>query len=187
MLSPILFTFIPFEPLVLPKDIYEISLCYLEQSLDSVSSLAYKKMANRIKPVATTLPEDFQIIRHIPTNLLKTLPEISFNPPNFSPGECYTLECKSAMNVNQKQFLWPEEEKLVHHLIKLQKFTFAWTQDEKGKFSSDYSDPVVISTVKHIPWSLKNIPIPPGIFSCVVEIIKGKLAVGIYELSNSSY
>ena len=62
MLSPILFTFIPFEPLVLPKDIYEISLCYLEQSLDLVSSLAYKKTANRIKPVATTLPEDFRII-----------------------------------------------------------------------------------------------------------------------------
>jgi len=91
------------------------------------------------------------------------------------------------MNVNQKQFLWPEEEKLVHHLIKLQEFAFAWTEDEKGKFSSDYFDPVVIPTVEHIPWSLKNIPIPPGIFSHVVEIIKEKLATGIYELSNSSY
>jgi len=187
MLSPISFTSIPFEPLVLPKDIYEISLCYLEQSLDSVSALAYKKTANQIKPVATTLPEDFQIIRRIPTDPLETLPEISFNPPNFSPGERYTLERKSAMNVNQEQFLWPEEEKLVHHLIKLQEFAFAWTEDEKGKFSSDYFDPVVIPTVKHIPWSLKNIPIPPGIFSRVVEIIKGKLAAGIYEPSNFSY
>jgi len=82
-------------------------------------------MANGIKPVATTLPEDFRIIRHIPTNLLETLPEIFFNPPSFSLGKCYTLECKSAMNVNQEQFLWPEEEKLVHHLIKLQEFIFA--------------------------------------------------------------
>jgi len=62
MLSPILFTSIPFEPIVLPKDIYEISLYYLEQSLDLVSALAYKKTANRIKLVTTTLPEDFQII-----------------------------------------------------------------------------------------------------------------------------
>jgi len=91
------------------------------------------------------------------------------------------------MNVNQEQFLWPEEEKLVHYLIKLQEFIFAWTEDEKGKFSSDYFNPVVIPTVEHIPWSLKNIPIPPGIFSRVVEIIKGKLAAGIYEPSNSSY
>jgi len=91
------------------------------------------------------------------------------------------------MNVNQKQFLWLEEEKLIHYLIKLQEFAFAWTEDKKGKFLSDYFDPVVIPTVKYIPWSLKNIPIPPGIFSCVVEIIKGKLVAEIYELSNSSY
>ena len=144
-------------------------------------------MANQIKPVAMTLLEDFWIIQHIPTDLLEILPEISPNPPNFSSGECYTLERKSAMNVNQEQFLWPEEEKLVHHLIKLQEFAFAWTEDEKRKFLSDYFNPVVISTVKHIPWSLKNIPIPPGIFFCIVEIIKGKLAAGIYKPSNFSY
>ena len=55
------------------------------------------------------------------------------------------------MNINRDQFLWPEEEKLTHHLIKLLEFEFAWTENEKGKFSSDYFDPVVISTVKHIP------------------------------------
>jgi len=91
------------------------------------------------------------------------------------------------MNVNQDQFLWPEEEKLAHHLIKLQEFAFTWTEDEKGKFSSDYFDPVVIPTVEHIPWSLKNILIPLGIFSHVVEIIKSKIAAGVYEPSNSSY
>jgi len=187
MLSLILLTSIPFEPFVLPKDIYKISLCYLKQSLDSVSLLAYKKTANQIKPVATTLPEDLRIIQCIPTNPLETLPEIPFNPLNFSSGECYTLKCKSAMNVNKKGFLWPEEKKLVCYLIKLQEFAFAWTKDEKGNFLSDYFDLVVISTIEHILWSLKNIPILLGIFSCVVEIIKEKLAIGIYEPSNSSY
>jgi len=57
--------------------------------------------------------------------MLKTLPEISFNLPDFSLGECYSLKCKSAMNINQEQFLWPKEEKLVHYLIKLQEFAFA--------------------------------------------------------------
>ena len=107
MLSPILFTSIPFEPIVLPKDIYEISLYYLEQSLDLVSALAYKKTANRIKLVTTTLPEDFQIIWRIPTDPLETLPEISFNLPNFSPGERYTLERKSTMNVVTPQVNFP--------------------------------------------------------------------------------
>jgi len=45
----------------------------------------------------------------------------------------------------------------------------------------------VIPTVEHILWSLKNIPIPPGIFPRIVEIIKSKIAAGVYELSNSSY
>jgi len=76
---------------------------------------------------------------------------------------------------------------MVYHLIKLQEFAFAWTEEEKGKFSLDYFDPVVIPIVKYIPWSLKNIPIPPGIFPRVVEIIKSKIAAGVYEPSNSSY
>jgi len=45
----------------------------------------------------------------------------------------------------------------------------------------------VIPIVEHIPWSLKNIPIPPGIFPRVVEIIKSKIAAGVYKPSNSSY
>jgi len=76
------------------------------------------------------------------------------------------------MNVNQEQFLWLEEEKLVYYLIKLQEFTFARIEDKKGKFLSDYFDPVVIPIVKHITWGPKNIPIHPSIFSRVVKIIK---------------
>ncbi|KAJ3564557.1 hypothetical protein NP233_g8218 [Leucocoprinus birnbaumii] len=188
MISPLSFTPTRFEPLVYPKEIYEVSLAALLSSeYLSVSSFAYKKVAHRIKPVATTLPEDFRIVRRIPSDPLETLPVLPFHPPAFTPGIRYTLERKSAMNVNKDQFLWPEEEKLVHHLIKLQEMAFAWTEEEKGKFSSDYFDPVVIPTIEHVPWSLKNIPIPPGIFSRVVDIIKSKIAAGIYEPSNSSY
>jgi len=39
----------------------------------------------------------------------------------------------------------------------------------------------------HTPWVLKNIPIPPGVFSEVCKIIKTKLEAGAYEPSNSSY
>jgi len=40
---------------------------------------------------------------------------------------------------------------------------------------------------KPLPWVLRNIPIPPGIFNKVVEVIKNKILSGIYEPSNSSY
>lgn len=149
--------------------------------------LAYKKVANRVKPVATTLPEEFRIVRKIPTDPLATLPTLPTKPPDFTPGERYTQERKEMMPVNKNGFLWPEEEKLVHHLIKLHETAFAWTEDEKGKFSEDYFEPVVIPTVEHVPWMLKNIPIPPGIYDQVVEVIRKKIQAGVYEPSNSSY
>ena len=52
------------------------------------------------------------------------------------------------MPVNKDGFLWPEEEKLVHYLIKVHDKAFAWTEDEKEKFSKDYFEPVVIPTVE---------------------------------------
>ena len=152
-----------------------------------VSSFAYKKVANRVKPVATTLPEDFRIVRKIPSDPLADMPGLPERPPNFTPGVRYTQERKEAMDVNKDGFLWPEEEKLVHHLIKEQEMGFAWDESEKGKFSSDYFEPVVIPTVEHIPWVLRNIPIPPGIYDQVISVIKAKIDSGIYEPSNSSY
>jgi hypothetical protein len=91
------------------------------------------------------------------------------------------------MKINADSFLWPEEEKLVHHLIKLQELGLAWTEDKKGKFSDEYFDPITIPTIEHVPWVLRNIPIPPGIFNQVVDILKAKIAAGVYEPSSSSY
>ena len=147
----------------------------------------YKKVANRIKPVATTLPEEFRIERRIPEDPLANMPKLPTHPPDFEPGKRYTLERKEAMPINKDGFLWPEEEKLVHYLIKAHEKAFAWDETEKGKFSNEYFDPVVIPTIEHIPWVLRNIPIPPGIHNRVVEIIKDKISSGIYEPSNSSY
>ena len=92
-----------------------------------------------------------------------------------------------AMPVNKDGFLWPEEVKLVHYLIREHEYAFAWNENEKGKFSDEYFDPVVIPTVEHVPWVLRNIPIPPGIYDQVIEVIKHKIRTGIFESSNSSY
>ena len=92
-----------------------------------------------------------------------------------------------AQGVNPTGFLTDEEEKLIHHLIRVHEDGFAWTEEEKGKFSDDYFDPVVIPMVEHVPWVLKNIPIPPGKYNKIIRIIKDKIASGVYEPSNSSY
>lgn len=161
----------------------------LEKSPENLDQeiLAYKKVAHKVRPVATTLPEEFRIIRKFPSDPLANLPKLPSHPPEFVPGERYTEERMRQMLVNKDGFLWPEEEKLVHHLIKLHEYAFAWTDDEKGKFSEEYFEPVVIPTIEHIPWALKNIPIPPGIYNQVISVVKDKIRAGIYEPSNSSY
>lgn len=189
MISPLAYTTNSFPPIHKPQEIYEICLQQVSQHINNTeaSNYAYKKVANRVKPVATTLPEKFRIVQRIPCNPLKNLPKLSPRPPEFSPGSWYTIERMQSMNINPDGFLWPEEEKLVHHLVKTQEFGFAWTENEKGKFSDDYFDPIVIPTIEHIPWAIRNIPIPPGLFHQVTEIIKAKIAAGVYEPSSSSY
>ncbi len=123
----------------------------------------------------------------IPCNPLETLPFLPTHPPNFTKGSHYALARKEAMAVNKDGFLWLEEEKLAHYMIRVQEMGFAWMEDEKGKFSEEYFDPIIIPTIKHIPWVLKNIPIPPGIFQQVIKIIKSKIVAGVYEPSSSSY
>jgi len=91
------------------------------------------------------------------------------------------------MNINASSFLWPDEEKLVLFLIKAQEEGIAWDTSEWGNFQKDYFDPVVIPTIKHIPWVEWNIPIPLGIYDEVVKILKEKIWVGVYERSNSTY
>ena len=63
----------------------------------------------------------------------------------------------------------------------------AWDASERGSFQDDYFNPVIIPTIKHIPWVERNIPILPGIYDEVVQILKEKIRVGVYERSNSSY
>jgi hypothetical protein len=83
--------------------------------------------------------------------------------------------------------LWPEEEKLVHHLVREQEECLSWIEKEKGEFQQDLSPPVHILTVLHTPWVYKNLPILPGLHSELVEIIHDKIASGVYELSNAAY
>lgn len=134
MISPLSFTSTEFSPIHKPQEIYEISLIdtniapsviETNNPLPETTTYAYKKVANRTKPVATTLPENFRIVRRIPCDPLETLPELPTHPPEFTEGTRYTLERKEAMAVNAEGFLWPEEEKLVHYLIKVQEEGFA--------------------------------------------------------------
>ncbi|KLO04805.1 hypothetical protein SCHPADRAFT_840189, partial [Schizopora paradoxa] len=151
--------------------------------------LAYKKVANKIRPVATTLPEEFRIVRRKHPDPLRDMPALPTSAPTFVPGDRFTQERyeKMAEEVAAEGFLWPEEMRLALELVRLQEEGFAWNEMEKGVLDAQYFDPILIPTVPHKPWVCRNMKIPPGNVDKVIAIIKDKIASGVYEPSNSSY
>ena len=151
-----------------------------EHNTDSTATvLAYKKVAKRVHPIAASLPEDFQIIRHCPEDPLLTLPTLPTLPPSFTLGDCLTQKRFDALNLNPFSFLWPEEVKLAAHVLKINEKALAWTEVERGRFRDNYFSPVKIPTIAHTPWVHKNIPVPTGLLDKVIDIFKEKITAGV--------
>jgi hypothetical protein len=75
----------------------------------------------------------------------------------------------------------------MHNFMLAHDSGFAWSEEERGSFRTDFFPPVNFPVVPHTPWVECNFPIPPGIYEDVCAIVQKKLAAGIYEPSNSSY
>ena len=150
--------------------------------------LKYKPVAQKVRPVATTLPEQARPKRRFPEDPLLTLPQLSLHP--LAPrvfGSRLTKERWEEFGWRKTGFLWKEEENLLFEVLVKNEDALAWEDAERGRFRDDYFDPVVIPTVEHEPWALKNIPIPHGLRKEVIKFIKEKIACGTYEPSGSSY
>ena len=148
----------------------------------------YKPVALKTRPVIQELPAEFRIKREIIGDPLAEMPKLSTNPPDFVPTGRYTEEQRDRIDKKHEgNFLLPEERKLMHHFMMEQELGFAWNDLQRGKFREDFFPPIDMPIVPHKPWVLKNIPIPPGIYPKVCEIIKTKIDAGVYEPSNSSY
>lgn len=159
-----------------------------EPTVSVFASKRYKPVALKVKPVYTELPDQYRIKRNITGDPLAEMPVLKTRPPDFVPTGRYTQERKENMDeVHKGDFLWPEERKLMHHLIMEQNKAFAWDDSERGRFRTDFFPPVMMPTIEHKPWVYKNIPIPAGIYDEVCKIVQKKIEVGVYEPSNASY
>lgn len=148
----------------------------------------YKPVAIKARPIKAELPDEYRVIRNIMGDPLADMPELPTNPPEFTPGTRYTEERRAIIDeIHKEDFLWPEERKLLHHLMKVQEMGFAWNAAEGGSFRADFFPPVKFPVLPHEPWVERNIPIPPGIFKEVCKVIKTKIDAGVYEPSSSSY
>ncbi|KIN96992.1 hypothetical protein M404DRAFT_32723 [Pisolithus tinctorius Marx 270] len=123
--------------------------------------MKYKPVAKKVRPVATETLAEFRVERR----------EERADKFEWDPGG----------------FLWPEELKLVKWLVRIHEKAFAWDASERGTFREDMFPPLKIPMVPHKPWVYRNIPIPPAIYGDIVQIIKEKIAAGVYEPSTSSY
>jgi hypothetical protein len=148
----------------------------------------YKPVAKKVRPVIGELPEKFRIEHKIIGNPLNDLPTLNPNPPPFTPTDRYTHERRDQLDKNHPgNFLWPAERNLMHNFMLAHDSGFAWSEQERGSFRTDFFPPVDFPVVPHTPWVERNFPIPPGIYEDVCAIVQKKLAAGIYEPSNSSY
>jgi hypothetical protein len=121
---------------------------------------AYKRVDKKVKPVPTSFPEDCYVERHIPEDPLLTLPLLSCHPPPFEPTRKISKERMEILDVNGSGFLWPEEEKLFKHIMKLNEEAIAFEDTERGTFKESYFAPYIIPTVSHHPWEYKHTPMP---------------------------
>ncbi|KAF9472289.1 hypothetical protein BDN70DRAFT_770379, partial [Pholiota conissans] len=121
----------------------------------------YKKVANKIKPVATTMPEQARIKRRFPEDPLKLLPILEPHGKEFVEGKRLTKERLEELGVMKNEFLWEEERRIAVEVLRLNEMGLAWNEEEKGRFRDDYFAPVIIPVIEHIPWTQKPIPTPP--------------------------
>jgi hypothetical protein len=62
------------------------------------------------------------------------MPVLPTHPPDFVPGFRYMQERYEKLKLNPDGFLWPEEEKLVHHLRKSRKNAYRGLERKKESF-----------------------------------------------------
>ena len=150
--------------------------------------LRYKPVDRKVCPVPTTLPEAARLKCRFPEDSLASLAPMNMHPPHIMTyGQRLTKEQWEAFHVAERGFLWQEEIKLAFDVLKRNEEALAWDDTEKGWFHDDYFAPIVVPTIEHKPWALKNIPIPPGLRTPVINFIKEKIASSTYEPSGSSY
>lgn len=150
-------------------------------------ALVYKPVAKKVQTVQTAMHPEYRVIRKLPDDPLAGMPTLPFFPPDFVLGIYYTQERSDNLDLDPANWLWPEELKLVHWLVRVHEMAFTWDASKHGRLNKTYFLPYKIPTIPHTPWSQCNIPIPPATISEVIWIIKEKIDFRVYKLPTATY
>jgi len=100
---------------------------------------AYKHVDWKVKLVPGRYPEDARVYRQFPENPLNSLTPLTPLPPDFIPTKKLTKERLALIKLNPDGFLWPEEEKLFVHVMKLNEAALVFDKSECGNFAQTTS------------------------------------------------
>lgn len=181
----------PLEPLYASLDDLENGDILLPMTCDEHGHAevltAYKKVGQKVKPLAQAYPEYARTRRTFPEDPLKSLPPLPIHPPEFYPTDKLDRERMDSLDVNHDGNLTDEETKLFEHIMRLNQDALAFVETDRGTFREEYFSDYIYPVTEHTPWAFKNIPIPPGILDKVIELLKVKISHGVYEHSQSAY
>jgi hypothetical protein len=153
-----------------------------------VGKKKYKPVTKKVKPIGATLLEEFRIVRNIQGDPLADLPILSPFPIDFSPTSRYDQASFDIIEKNHPHgFLTAKERRFMHHFMMIHQDRFTWNETQKGLFCKDFFPLVCMLITEHVPWVLWNMPIPPGIYNAILDVVRKKIAAGVYEQSNLSY
>ena len=147
----------------------------------------YKCVAQKVRPINMKFPEWMKPKRKFPEDPLLNLPKLPHHPPDFQPTPKITAEHMESLGIATHDELWPEERKLLQHVICLNIRSIAFDESERGTFRSDYFSDYIIPTVEHEPWTEKNIPLPLAHKDEIIKLLQEKIKAGVYESAYTSY
>lgn len=113
--------------------------------------------------------------------------ELTKHPREFSPGQRLTQERWEELGIQASGFLNEEEKRLAAEVLLGNEMALAWTEEHKGMFREDYFPAVRLPVLPHTPWQVRARPTPPAIREQFEELVRQKVASGVYERSNSAY
>lgn len=148
----------------------------------------YKPVGKKVLPVAEAFGQEQTTKLHRPP--LSRDPyqtPLTAHPPEFVPGGRLTEERIAKIDFGPEGWLRPAEKNLILHVLRLREKALAGSAEERGKLKPTWADPVKAATVPHKPWKEKPIPLPAALRDQITELVKERIATGLYEPSTSAY
>ena len=154
----------------------------------SINAAKYKPASKKIKPVNEPMPQNLNPpLCYPPLSRDPYETPLDPFPPEFTPTYKINEERLKVINFGPPGWLWPEELKLMKHIIKIRQKSLAFSAEERGLLKHTYGKPYIIPVIKHEPWQQRPIPIPGAIRDQFIELVRERVKTGLYEQSSSSY